>query len=115
MKQVATGFLFCPFPRAMLLPLVENLNDIFWKILNIPTPTTNLPDIRLGDLPEVCQKLTHHSPIWIMGPIMECYWNLTLAIWEDRNIKDIDISFKPVNASRRPDVTSGGSVWCKFL
>lgn len=38
----------------------KTFNQDFWKIQNMPTPTTTNSDIRLGDLAEACQKFTHH-------------------------------------------------------
>lgn len=82
------GHLFfnCTYFRVILLPLVESLTDIFWKVLNIPKPSTNNLDIKLRDLTQACQKLTHHCPIWgllwnAIGTLC-CYIGLAELSWK---------------------------------
>jgi len=97
------------YSRSLLIPLAEHLNLAFWKIMIIPVPTQSSPDIRLGDLTEAAQKITHHSPPW--GLLWNAIGCLSEHIWTERNkryrqhvrrppevvlkevIKDISLSF----------------------
>ena len=75
-------FFNCFYSRSLLIPLAEHLDFAFWKIMNIPVPTQSSPDIRLGDLTEVAQKITRYSPP--LGVNMECYWVLVVAYMDGK-------------------------------
>lgn len=46
----------------IILSATEYVNQAIWKISK--TPTLTVPGIRIGDITEACQKLTHDSPPW---------------------------------------------------